>query len=71
MAKLYIATPMFGGLCHGFYAQALLSLNNILRDHKIDSMISFMFNESLITRALICSLLTQTSNSILKTFLGC
>ena len=51
MPKLYIATPMYGGMCHGFYTQALLSLNNILRDHKIDSMISFMFNESLITRA--------------------
>ena len=51
MAKLYIATPMYGGQCFGFYTQALLSLNNLLRDHKIDSMISFMFNESLITRA--------------------
>lgn len=51
MAKLYISTPMYGGQCFGFYTQALLSLNNILRDHKIDSMVSFMFNESLITRA--------------------
>ena len=51
MPKIYIGTPMYGGQCFGFYAQSLLSLNNILRDHKIDSMISFMFNESLITRA--------------------
>jgi len=60
MAKIYIATPMYGGMCTGFYAQSLLNLMNVLRDHHIDSMISFMFNESLITRA---------RNSLTHTFL--
>ncbi|MGI9136143.1 MAG: hypothetical protein ACR2JS_03665 [Candidatus Nanopelagicales bacterium] len=51
MTKLFITTPMYGGQCFGFYAQSLLQLNNILRDKEIPSMMSFMFNESLITRA--------------------
>lgn len=50
MKKIFISTPMYGGQCYGFYAQSLLQLNNLLRDNKIDSMMSFMFNESLITR---------------------
>ncbi len=41
---------MYGGQCYGFYAQSLLHLNNLLRDNNIESMMSFMFNESLITR---------------------
>ena len=48
--KVFISTPMYGGQCFGFYAQSLLQLNNILRDNEIESMMSFMFNESLITR---------------------
>lgn len=51
MAKLFIATPMYGGLCAGYYAQALLSLQNTLRDNRIDTACSFLFNESLIQRA--------------------
>jgi len=51
MTKLFISTPMYGGQCFGFYTQSLLQLNNILRDNNITSMMSFMFNESLITRA--------------------
>jgi hypothetical protein len=50
MKKVFIATPMYGGACFGFYAQSLLQLNNLLRDNNIESMMSFMFNESLITR---------------------
>lgn len=48
--KVFISTPMYGGQCYGFYAQSLLQLNNVLRDNNIESMMSFMFNESLITR---------------------
>jgi hypothetical protein len=51
MTKLFISTPMYGGQCFGFYTQSLLQLNNKLRDANIESMMSFMFNESLITRA--------------------
>lgn len=49
--KLFISTPMYGGMCFGYYTQAVLQLNNVLREKNIDSMFSFMFNESLITRA--------------------
>lgn len=51
MNKVFIATPMYGGQCFGFYTQSLLQLNNLLRDNNVQSMMSFMFNESLITRA--------------------
>jgi len=49
--KVFIATPMYGGMCYGFYTQSLLQLNNVFREHSIPSLMSFMFNESLITRA--------------------
>ena len=48
---LMIATPMYGGMCAGFYAQSLLQAVPILKGQGIDTMVSFMFNESLITRA--------------------
>jgi hypothetical protein len=51
MAKLYIATPMYGGQCFGYYTQSLMSLQNTLRENKIDTAVSFLFNESLIQRA--------------------
>ena len=51
MSKIFIATPMYGGMCTGSYTQGVLNLGNILRGEGIESMMSFMFNESLITRA--------------------
>lgn len=51
MAKLFIATPMYGGQCFGYYTQSLMQLQNILRDNKVDMAASFLFNESLIQRA--------------------
>ena len=51
MSKIFIATPMYGGMCTGSYTQGVLNLGNILRGQGIESMMSFMFNESLITRA--------------------
>jgi hypothetical protein len=51
MAKLFIATPMYGGMCAGFYTQAILQLQAICQQNRIDMAASFMFNESLITRA--------------------
>lgn len=51
MTKLFIATPMYGGMCAGYYAQSLLSLQNMLRDNRVDTACSFLFNESLIQRA--------------------
>jgi len=49
--KIFIATPMYGGMCHGYYAQSILELNNLFQKSGIDAAYSFMFNESLITRA--------------------
>ena len=51
MSKIFVATPMYGGMCAGFYAQSLLQAVPILKGQGIDTMVSFMFNESLITRA--------------------
>ncbi len=51
MTKLFIATPMYGGMCAGYYTQSLMSLQNLLRDNRIDTAASFLFNESLIQRA--------------------
>ena len=51
MAKLFIASPMYGGLCYGYYAQSLMTLQNMLRDNRVDMACSFLFNESLIQRA--------------------
>ncbi len=51
MTKLFLATPMYGGMCSGYYVQSLLTLQNQLRDNRIDTAISFLFNESLIQRA--------------------
>ena len=50
MTKIFIATPMYGGQNYGFYLQSLLQLNNVLREAEIECTMSFMFNESLITR---------------------
>jgi hypothetical protein len=42
---------MYGGLCYGYYAQSLMTLQNTLRDNRVDMACSFLFNESLIQRA--------------------
>ena len=51
MAKLFVSTPMYGGQCFGFYNQSLIQLNNLLRNSGNECVVSFIFNESLITRA--------------------
>lgn len=49
--KLMIATPMYGGQAHGMYIKSCLDLQNMLIQYGIQSKFSFLFNESLITRA--------------------
>lgn len=51
MAKIFVATPMYGGQCTGVYVQSLLQMLNVFgnRGHQVSC--AFMFNESLITRA--------------------
>ena len=48
---VFVATPMYGGMCTGFYAQSLLTFQKTLQSMEVDCTFSFMFNESLITRA--------------------
>ncbi len=49
--KLFIATPMYGGQCLGLYSKASLDLQSICMQYGIECRFSFIFNESLITRA--------------------
>ncbi len=49
--KLFIATPMYGGHCHGMYMKSCLDLQGVCQQYGIESRFSFIFNESLITRA--------------------
>ena len=48
---VFIATPMYGGQCTGYYTQAVLTLQKALMAQGIHVTYSFMFNESLIPRA--------------------
>lgn len=49
--KLFVATPMYGGMAHGLYIKSCLDLQNIMNRYGIETKFSFLFNESLITRA--------------------
>jgi len=49
--NIFIATPMYGGMCAGFYTQSAMQSQMVFSQHKINAAFSFMFNESLITRA--------------------
>jgi len=48
---IFIATPMYGGQCFGYFAQSLLQANNIIPQSGVTLSYSFLFNESLIQRA--------------------
>jgi hypothetical protein len=48
---IFVATPMYGGMCAGYYTQSILNLTKLAKDLNFDVSFSFMFNESLITRA--------------------
>lgn len=49
--KLFIATPMYGGQCHGAYTKAIADLITLCTKYGIEAKLFFIFNESLITRA--------------------
>ena len=49
--KLFVATPMYGGMNHGLYAKSCLDLQTLMVRYGVDIKFSFLFNESLITRA--------------------
>jgi len=39
---IFIATPMYGGMCSGFYVQSLLPLEKLLAEHGIKSSFYFI-----------------------------
>ena len=47
---IFIAVPMYGGMCTGFFTQSLIQTVNTLKDNGIEMSVSFLFNESLIQR---------------------
>ncbi len=49
--KLFVATPMYGGQCFGSYTKSILDLSQLCQSYGIAAQFSFLFNESLITRA--------------------
>ncbi len=49
--KLFVATPMFGGMNHGLFMKSCLDLQNTMTQWGVEIKFSFIFNESLITRA--------------------
>lgn len=49
--SLFVATPMYGGQCFGSYTKSLLDLSRVCQAYGIQVQFSFIFNESLITRA--------------------
>ena len=49
--KIFVATPMYGGMAHGLYIKSSLDLQTTMNKYGIDCKFSFLFNESLITRA--------------------
>ena len=49
--KLFIATPMYGGMCAGMYTRSMADLSALCAAHGIPLQMYFLFNESLITRA--------------------
>ena len=48
--KIFVATPMYGGQCHGAYTNSAINLANLGKEYGVDIQFYFMFNESLITR---------------------
>jgi hypothetical protein len=49
--KIFIGTPMYGGKADGLYVKSCLDLQGYLMQLGVECRFSFLFNESLITRA--------------------
>jgi hypothetical protein len=49
--KIFIATPMYGGMCTGAYAKAMMSVPGTMVNHGIAVAIRFVMNNSLIPEA--------------------
>jgi hypothetical protein len=51
MTSVFVATPMYGGMCTGPYAFSLFGLRDVLGERNIPMHYSFVMNEALIQRA--------------------
>ena len=49
--KIFVATPMYGGMCGGQYCKSTADLAALAANYKVDCRFFYLFNESLITRA--------------------
>lgn len=49
--KLFVAVPMYGGLCYGSHAHSLMTLASICTQYGIQMQTKFLYNESLVQRA--------------------
>jgi len=49
--KLFVAMPMYGGMCCGMTAKSMLDLQALMGNYGVEVKFSFLFNESLIQRA--------------------
>lgn len=49
--KIFVATPMYGGNCHGMYTKSTADLAKLGQAYEMDIKMFYLFNESLITRA--------------------
>jgi glycosyltransferase involved in cell wall biosynthesis len=50
-SKIFLATPMYGGMCHGMYTRSLAQTIGTAAKHGLQLQLYYLFNESLITRA--------------------
>lgn len=49
--KLFVSTPMYGGMCAGLYTRSMTDLTGLCVKYGIEMKFYCLFNESLITRA--------------------
>jgi hypothetical protein len=49
--KLLVATPMYGGMCHGSYTLGMIQMVAVFTQARVPFQYAYMMNESLITRA--------------------
>jgi hypothetical protein len=50
-AKIFVATPMYGGQCAGMYTRSIADFSAMCAKYNIPMQLYYLFNESLITRA--------------------
>jgi len=48
--NIFVAVPMYGGMCTGYFTQSMLTLGPVLNQNGYDMAFSAIFNESLIQR---------------------